>query len=133
VANKAMIPARHGKIVNIIAVITRGFPGMAHTGAARAGVDNLTKTLAVEWAGYNIQVNAVAPGTIISSGTDRYPPEMIEMARTQTPAKRLGLPEEVAHLVTYLASDAAEYVTGTTICIDGGMSLSGDIWAAMSQ
>ncbi len=128
VANKSMMPLRRGKIVNVIANIFRGFPGMAHTGAARAGVDNLTKSLAVEWAGYNIQVNSVAPGTIVSTGTDRYPPELVVKAKAQTPAKRLGVPEEVAHLVTYLACDAAAYVTGTTIYIDGGASLWGDIW-----
>jgi citronellol/citronellal dehydrogenase len=128
VANKAMLLARRGKIVNIIANIFRGFPGMSHTGAARAGVDNLTKSLAVEWASHNVQVNAVAPGIIVSSGTDRYPPELVVKAKQETPAKRLGVPEEVAHLVAFLASDAADYVTGTTIYIDGGASLWGDIW-----
>ena len=128
VANKAMIPAHGGKIVNVIANIVRGFPGMAHTGAARAGVDNLTKTLAVEWAAHGIQVNAIAPGTIASTGTDRYPPELLQKAKQQTPARRLGVPEEVAHLVLYLSSDAADYVTGTTMYIDGGASLWGDIW-----
>jgi citronellol/citronellal dehydrogenase len=128
VANKAMLPARRGKIVNIIANIFRGFPGMSHTGAARAGVDNLTKSLAVEWASHNVQVNAVAPGIIVSTGTDRYPPELVVKAKHETPAKRLGVPEEVAHLVAFLASDAAAYVTGTTIYIDGGQSLWGDIW-----
>jgi len=69
VATKAMIPRRRGRIVNVIANIARGFPGMVHTGAARAGVDNLTKTLAVEWAQFNVQVNAIAPGIIRSTGT----------------------------------------------------------------
>lgn len=128
VANGAMIPARRGRIVNIIANIYRGFPGMAHTGAARAGVENLTKTLAVEWAPYNIQVTAIAPGTIVSSGTDRYDPDLVVRAQDQTPAKRLGAPEEVAHLACFLASDAADYVTGTTVYIDGGASLWGNIW-----
>ncbi len=128
VANLAMIPARRGKIVNVIANVARGFPGMAHTGAARAGVDNLTKTLAVEWATHGIQVNAVAPGTIVSTGTDRYPPELMVKARQQTPAQRLGVTEEVSHLIVYLASPAADYITGTTIYIDGGASLWGDIW-----
>lgn len=128
VATRAMIPARRGKVVNIIANILRGFPGMAHTGAARAGVENLTRSLAVEWAPYGIQVNAVAPGTIASSGTERYPAELIEKARQQTPARRLGLPEEVAHAVCYLASDAADYVTGATLYIDGGASLWGNVW-----
>lgn len=132
VANRAMIPAKRGRIVNIIANILRGFPGMAHTGAARAGVENLTKSLAVEWAPHRIQVNAVAPGTIESSGTDRYPPELVVKARAQTPAHRLGTPEEVAHAVAFLASDAADYITGTTLYIDGGASLWGDIWDVVS-
>lgn len=128
VANGWMIPNRGGRIVSIIANVARGFPGMAHTGAARAGVDNLTKTLAVEWAPYNIRVNAVAPGTIRSTGTDRYPPELVAKAETETPAGRLGTPAEVAHVATFLVSDAADYVTGTTLYIDGGASLWGDIW-----
>lgn len=128
VANIAMIPQRRGRIINVIANVARGFPGMAHTGAARAGVDNLTKSLAVEWAPYGIQVNAVAPGTIRSTGTDRYPPELVVKAEQQTPAGRLGSPAEVSHLVTFLASDAADYVTGSTFYIDGGASLWGDIW-----
>lgn len=128
VAREAMIPQRRGSIVNIIAEIYRGFPGMAHTGAARAGVDNLTKSLAVEWATHKIRVNAVAPGVIRSTGSDRYPPELIAVAQRATPWKRLGTPEEVAHLVVYLASPAADYVTGTTSYIDGGMFLWGDIF-----
>ncbi len=132
VANQAMIPQKSGRIVNVIANVFRGFPGMAHTGAARAGVDNLTKSLAVEWAPFNIQVTSVAPGTIESSGTDRYPPELLIKARQQTPARRLGTPEEVSHLVSYLASDAADYITGSTIYIDGGASLWGDIWDVVS-
>ncbi|WP_394823985.1 SDR family oxidoreductase [Pendulispora albinea] len=128
VATKHMIPARRGRILNIIANVRRGFPGMVHTGAARAGVENLTKTLAVEWAQYNVQVNAIAPGVIKSSGTDQYPPELLEVSRKQTPAKRLGTPEEVAHLATYLTSDAASFVTGETWYIDGGANLWGDNW-----
>ena len=128
VATKHMIPARRGRILNIIANIRRGFPGMIHTGAARAGVENLTKTLAVEWAQHNIQVNAIAPGVIKSTGTDQYPPELLELSRMQTPAKRHGKPEEVAHLATYLASDAASFVTGETWYIDGGANLWGDNW-----
>jgi citronellol/citronellal dehydrogenase len=128
VAVASMIPARRGRIVNIIANIARGFPGMVHTGAARAGVDNMTKTLAVEWSRHGIAINAVAPGTVRSSGTDRYPPELIEMSRRQTPLKRLGTPEEVAQLCAYLASDAASYVTGETWYIDGGAHLWGDTW-----
>ncbi len=86
----------------------------------------MTKTLAVEWAQHGIAVNAVAPGIIRSTGTDRYPPELVEMSRQRTPAKRLGTPEEVAELCAYLASDAASFVTGETWYIDGGAHLWGD-------
>jgi citronellol/citronellal dehydrogenase len=128
VATASMIPQRRGRIVNIIANVWRGFPGMVHTGAARAGVDNMTKTLAVEWSQHGIGVNAIAPGIIRSTGTERYPPELVEMARQNTPAKRLGTPEEVAQLCVYLASDAASFVTGETWYIDGGQHLWGDTW-----
>ncbi len=128
VATRHLIPQRRGRIVNVIANVVRGFPGMVHTGAARAGVDNLTKTLAVEWAEHNVQVNAVAPGIIRSSGTDQYPPELLERSRVKTPMKRLGTPAEVAELVAYLASEAAWFVTGETWYIDGGAHLWGDVW-----
>jgi citronellol/citronellal dehydrogenase len=128
VATRSMIPKKRGRIVNIIANIHRGFPGMVHTGAARAGVENMTKTLAIEWAQHNIQVNAVAPGIIKSSGIDQYPPELVEMSRGRTPMKRLGTAEEVAELVAYIASDAASFVTGETWYIDGGAHLWGDTW-----
>jgi citronellol/citronellal dehydrogenase len=128
VAVSFMIPRQRGRIVNVIANIARGFPGMVHTGAARAGVDNMTKTLAVEWAQHGIAVNSVAPGTIRTTGTDRYPPELVEASRQRTPAKRLGTPEEVAELCAYLASDAASFVTGETWYIDGGAHLWGDTW-----
>ena len=128
VATAHMIPRKKGRILNIIANVARGFPGMVHTGAARAGVENMTKTLAVEWAQHDIQVNAIAPGTIRSSGTEQYPEELLEMARKNTPAKRLGSPEEVADLAVYLVCDAAAFVTGETWYIDGGAHLWGDTW-----
>lgn len=128
VAVTSMIPQKRGRIVNIIANVWRGFPGMSHTGAARAGVDNLTKSLAVEWAQHGISVNAIAPGVIRSSGMERYPPELVEMSRARTPQKRLGTSEEVAELCAYLASDVASFVTGETWYIDGGAHLWGDTW-----
>lgn len=128
VATAAFIPRRTGRIVNIIAQIARGFPGMVHTGAARAGVENMTRTLAVEWAVHGIRVNAVAPGVIESTGTQRYPREILEVARLSTPLKRLGSPREVAHLIAYLSSRFADFVTGQTFYIDGGQSLWGDQW-----
>jgi len=128
VANRAMIPNRAGAIVNVIANVFRGFPGMAHTGAARAGVENLTMSLAIEWMAHRIRVNAVAPGIIKSSGTDKYGADILDAARRKTPMKRWGSCEEVAQLITYLASDAAAFVTGATYYIDGGARLWGENW-----
>jgi citronellol/citronellal dehydrogenase len=129
VATKHMIPSRRGRIVNVIANVARGFPGMIHTGAARAGVENMTKTLAIEWATHNVQVNAVAPGVIKTTGTDQYPPELIDASRRKTPMKRVGSAGEVAELIVYLASDAAYFVTGECWYIDGGAHLWGDHWS----
>jgi citronellol/citronellal dehydrogenase len=129
VATRAMIPARRGRIVNVTAMVERGFPGMAHTGAARAGVENLTRSLAVEWATHGIRVNAVAPGNNIrSSGTARYGDDMLELARKATPVKRLGTPEEVARVIVFLCAAENDFVTGSIYRVDGGQPLWGDIW-----
>ena len=128
VANKAMIARKRGRIVNVIANIYRGFPGMAHTGAARAGVENLTMSLAVEWAQHGILVNAVAPGVILSSGTQRYPAEILARGIKQTPLKRGGTVDEIAAAIVFLVSPAAQFITGATLRIDGGQALWGDIW-----
>jgi citronellol/citronellal dehydrogenase len=128
VANQAMIPAKRGRIVNVIANIYRGFPGMVHTGAARAGVENMTMTLAVEWAQFGILVNAVAPGVIRSSGTAQYPPAVVERGIRETPLKRAGTCEEVAASIVFLASPAAQFITGATLRLDGGQSLWGHTW-----
>ena len=127
-ATLAMIPARRGRIVSVIADIARGFPGMVHTGAARAGVENMTKTLAVEWAALGIRVNACAPGTIRSSGTEQYGEGALEASRRAKPLKRLGTVEEVSRVIVFLASDKNDYVTGSTYYIDGGGSLWGDVF-----
>ena len=119
---------KSGVIVNIIVMIHRGFPGMAHTGAARAGIDNLTKSLAVEWARQGIRINAVAPGIIDSSGLEQYPDELKRGLADQIPQHRLGTTEEVADLVTFLAGPGASYITGETVYIDGGMRLWGSLF-----
>jgi len=117
---------RGGAIVNIVADMWRGFPGMAHTGAARAGVVNLTQTLALEWAASGVRVNAVAPGLIDSSGLKTYP----EAVRAQLgaiakdiPAQRMGTEEEVAAAVVFLLSPAASFISGATLRVDGAGSL----------
>ena len=128
VALAAMIPQSHGRIVNVIANIYRGFPMMVHTGAARAGVENMTMTLAVEWAKHGILINAVAPGVITSSGTERYPPEAIALAVKRSPLKRAGTVDEVAASIVFLLSPAAAFISGATLRIDGAQALSGDVF-----
>ncbi len=128
VANQWMIPNKRGRIVNVIANIYRGFPGMVHTGAARAGVENMTMTLAVEWAQFGILVNAIAPGVIKSSGTAQYPPQLLERAIHEVPVKRAGTCEEVAASIVFLASPGAQYITGATLRMDGGQALWGHTW-----
>ena len=127
-AQRFFFPQNHGVVLSIVVNNYRGFPGMAHTGAARAGVMNLTKSLAVEWASRGIRLNCIAPGIIQSSGLENYPPELVaDVART-IPMKRLGSMDEVAALTLFLASPAAAYMTGDTIYMDGGARLWGDIW-----
>jgi len=129
VATRAMIPQKRGRIVNVTAMVARGFPGMSHTGAARAGVENLTRSLAVEWAPYNIRVNAVAPGNNIrSSGTAQYGEDLLELTRKATPMKRLGTPEEVSRVIVFLSAAENEFITGSIYGVDGGQPLWGDIW-----
>ena len=112
-----------GAIVNMLADIWTGFPGMAHMAAARAGIANLNVTLAMEWAASDVRVNGVAPGTILSSGMLHYPREIQEriveeMARS-TPA-RLGTESEVSAAIVFLLSPGAAFVTGVTLAVDGG-------------
>jgi citronellol/citronellal dehydrogenase len=124
--------AREGRIINIVANMWRGFPGMAHTGAARAGVVNLTRTLALEWASRGVLVNAVAPGVIRSTGLETYPDEVRAMVETEVPKhiplRRLGRTLDVAWAVAYLAGPAGDYVTGETICVDGGQAHWGTVF-----
>ena len=128
-AQRFFMPQSQGVIVNIIANMHRGFPGMAHTGAARAGVQNLTMTLAQEWAQYNIRINAIAPGTIESSGLDSYPKEIqdrFEAGKKENLMKRFGTVEDIANAVSFLASPLADYVSGITLYVDGMEHLAGD-------
>ena len=127
-ATKLMVPNRSGHIVNITADVRNGFPGMIHTGAARAGVENLTKTLAVEWAQHGLRINAVAPGIIATEALTNYPESLRNSSKNATPLRRFAQPAEVAHLVVYLASDFSDFVTGQTFRIDGGKSLWGESW-----
>lgn len=132
-AKTFFIPQKEGNIVNIIANIFRGFPGMVHTGAARAGVDNLTKTLAIEWVRYNIRINAVAPGIINSSGMETYPPAILKGIESSIPNNRMGTTEEVAYPVLFLSSPMASYISGETLYVDAGNRLWGDQWKMWSE
>lgn len=132
-AKTFFIPQKDGNIVNIIANIFRGFPGMVHTGAARAGVDNMTKTLAIEWVRYNIRVNAIAPGIIRSSGMDTYPPAILKGIEKSIPNNRMGTTEEVAYPVLFLSSPMASYISGETLYVDAGNRLWGDQWQGWSE
>jgi citronellol/citronellal dehydrogenase len=111
-----------GAIVNMIADMWNGMPGMGHSGAARAGMLNLTETAALEWA--PIRVNAVAPGWIASSGLDHYPPEMAEHIRAlpkRVPLGRLGTESEVSAAIVFLLSPAAAFISGSCLRVDGAV------------
>ena len=114
---------RGGAIVNMLADIWTGFPGMAHMAAARAGIANLSITLSMEWAASDVRVNCVAPGTILSSGMLTYPREIQERIVAEmvasTPA-RLGTESEVSAAIVFLLSPGAAFVTGVTLEVDGG-------------
>ena len=119
--------AHGGSVVNMVADMWRGMPGMAHSGAARAGMVNLTQTAAVEWARAGVRVNAVAPGLIASSGLDTYPEyiqQTLPALKTSIPLKRFGTESEVSAAVCFLLSPAASFITGTCLNIDGAGPLA---------
>lgn len=119
---KIMMKQRFGRIVNISSVVgLMGNAGQANYGASKAGVIGLTKTVARELASRNVTVNAIAPGFIATSMTDVLPENVKESLMQQIPLGRLGAPEDIANAVAFLVSDAASYITGQTIAVDGGM------------
>lgn len=129
-AADAWMLANGGTLTNITMLTGRAFPGMAHSHAARSGVEALTRTLAVEWAARGIRINSVAPGFIASSGITRYPQglEFVRTLQRHVPMKRLGTCDEIAWLVAFLHSPAGAYITGQTLTVDGGKALWGDYW-----
>jgi citronellol/citronellal dehydrogenase len=121
VAAKAMIPdARGGKIVNVTLSPHHGLPGMAHSSAARAAVENLTRVLSIEWARFGIRLTAVAAGHFATETLrTKYPKQVVEGVAGTVPLGRLGTEEEFAWLVAYLASPAGDYLSGAVLTIDG--------------
>ncbi len=120
-----------GAIVNMLADIWGGMPGMGHTGAARAGTLNFTETAACEWAASGVRVNAVAPGWVASSGFETYAPEFQDQLRSfkrSVPLQRHGTESEVSAAVTFLLSEAASFITGVAIRIDGGVPNARPTW-----
>jgi citronellol/citronellal dehydrogenase len=114
--------AHGGAIVNIVADMWGSMPGMAHSGAARAGMVSFTETAALEWAKSGVRVNAVAPGYIASSGMDHYPPEageMLRQMRDTVPAGRFGTEAETSAGIVFLLSPAAAFISGSVLRIDG--------------
>ena len=117
-----------GNIVNVVADIWRGIPQMAHTTAARAGVVYMSKTVAVEWAPFEIRVNCVAPGCHESSAFERYTPEGRASFHQSNPMKRAGDEWDVAEAIIYMAAPSAKFVTGEVLTVDGGQQCWGEIW-----
>jgi citronellol/citronellal dehydrogenase len=117
-----------GSIVNIVTVVWRGMPGVAHTCAARAGVIYLSKTVAIEWAPLNIRVNCVAPGTIATEGMDVYSDEARRDLPRSNLMQRFGDATDVADAVTYLIGPSGSFVTGEVVVVDGGNQVWGDQW-----
>ncbi|MFZ5603435.1 MAG: SDR family oxidoreductase [Pseudomonadota bacterium] len=114
-----------GSIVNIVADMWNGMPGMGHSGAARAGMVNFTQTAAYEWGHAGVRVNAVAPGWITSSGMDTYPDSfkaVIKTLKAAVPLGRMGNEAEVSSSICFLLSEGAAFISGTTVRIDGAAS-----------
>jgi len=125
-ATKAFIPQGGGKVLSVTLSPHNGMPGMVHSGAARAAVENMMRTLAVEWARFGIRTCALAAGQFATETLlTKYPQVVVDNLERSIPLGRAGRPEEMAWLVAYLASPAGDFFSGTTITIDGAR----DNWA----
>jgi citronellol/citronellal dehydrogenase len=125
-ATKAFIPQGGGKVLSVTLSPHNGMPGMVHSGAARAAVENMMRTLATEWARFGVKTCALAAGHFATETfREKYPAVVVEGFERSIPIGRGGKPEEMAWIVAFLASPAGDFVSGTTITIDGGR----DNWA----
>ena len=119
-ATKAFIPQEEGKVLSITLSPHNGMPGMVHSGAARAAVENMMRTLSVEWARFGIRSCAIAAGQFDTETLrTKYPAEVVAAVPATVPVQRLGTEEEMAWLIAYLASPAGDFFSGTTITLDG--------------
>jgi citronellol/citronellal dehydrogenase len=127
-ARRGRDAGRGGRIVNIVAVTSRGMPGVAHTCAARAGVVYLSKTVAIEWAPLGIQINCVAPGAIATEGMNVYSEEARRTLPNTNLMRRFGDVRDIADAVCYLAGPSGAFITGEVLVVDGGNQIWGDQW-----
>lgn len=124
VAERSMIPNGYGKIISITMSPHRGTPGMAHSSAARAAVESLTRTLSTEWGPKGVRVVSIAPGFVHTEAIAKYGIDTSVLAAV-VPLQRMQAADEVAALVGFLASPAGDYISGTTITADGGLDNAG--------
>jgi citronellol/citronellal dehydrogenase len=130
------LQAQGGAIVNMTADFHGGMPGMGHSGAARAGMANLTMTAAFEWAHAGVRVNAVAPGWVASSGLDSYgglAKTLIPRLKHHVPLRRLASEAEISAAIVFLLSPAAAFITGVTLAIDGGAGLGTPVYPSIEH
>jgi len=126
-AQKHMVPAKYGKILNLSSVSALGNRGQANYSAAKMGIQGFTRTLALELGPYGINVNAIAPGFIVTEMTDATavrlkmePEQLRQMNAEANPVRRVGYPADIAAAAAFLCSDEASYITGQTLYVDGG-------------
>lgn len=126
VSGEYMKKKKYGRIVNMVHVYAvKSAAGMIHSGAARAGVINLTKSLALEWAKYNITVNGIAPGFVLTEGMQEEmfkDKKKLEKLKKEIPLQRFAKLEEISDTIVFMVSEGNDYMTGQTIVLDGGIS-----------